>query len=104
MAACLDDQLQVIRCFTAAKGIPGAVQVETQTLVREILQTHCRSVVLAHNHPNGKAVPSDEDIYTTIAIAKLLKSLSIELLDHIIVTPEDTCSMLKTGAYEPSML
>ena len=104
LAACLDDQHKVIRCFTAAKGVPGHVQVEMQTLVRTILQSHCRSVILAHNHPNGKAVPSAEDIFQTNSIAALLRSLDIELLDHIIVAQDGTCSMRKTGTFDPGML
>ncbi len=104
LAACLDDQCKVIRCFTAAKGVPGRVQVETQNLVRMILMSHCRSVILAHNHPNGRAVPSPEDIQNTNTIAKLLKALDIELIDHIIVAPDDTCSMRELGAYLPDLL
>ena len=104
LVACLDDQMKVIRCITVAKGIPGQVQVEPQTLVRVILQTHCRSVILAHNHPNGAALPSADDIYQTNAIARILHSIDIELNDHIIVAGSDTYSMRKNGTYEPSML
>lgn len=104
LVACLDDQQKVIRCITAAKGVPGHVQVEVQTLVRSVLLSHCRSVILAHNHPNGKALPSPEDIRQTNTIAGLLKSLGIEVIDHIIVSADDTCSMRKMGTYEPDML
>lgn len=104
LAACLDDDMKVLRCHTVAKGAPGHVQVEMQVLIRTILQSHCRSVILAHNHPNGKAVPSDADIYHTQTAAKLLHSLQIELIDHIIVAPDDVCSMRSMGILEPHML
>ena len=104
LAVCLDDNAKVLRCYTVARGAPGHVQFEMQTLIRIILQSHCRSVILAHNHPNGKAVPSDEDIYHTQEVARVLRSLQIELTDHIIVTPDDVCSMCSLGILEQHML
>ncbi|MBR2087157.1 MAG: RadC family protein [Oscillospiraceae bacterium] len=104
LAACLDDEMKVLRLETLAKGAPGHVQVGMQVLIRTILQSHCRSVILAHNHPNGKAVPSEEDICHTQTAAKLLHPLQIELIDHIIVAPDDVCSMRSMGILEPHTL
>jgi len=46
------------------------------------------SIIIAHNHPSGEAVPSDADIGITKKLKEAGTILGIELLDHIIVTNE----------------
>ena len=104
LVACLDDDLKVIRCFTIARGAPGHVTIEMQTLARKVLSVHCSRIIMAHNHPKGRSVPSMEDISSTKTIAKTMKAIDIELIDHIVVGTDGACSMLKSGAYIPDML
>ena len=51
------------------------------------------TVVLAHNHPSGLAVPSAEDIQTTRQIAQALRAVEIALADHIVVADDDYVSI-----------
>ncbi len=99
LAACLDDKMHVVRCLRVAQGIPDRVHVEMQSMVRAVLSTHTSRVILAHNHPMGRAVPSEEDIQTTQQIADALQKLSIEVMDHIIIAGEDACSMEQDGIF-----
>ena len=62
------------------------------------MRVSASSVVLAHNHTQGFAVPSKADVQTTVAVKKALALLSIELLDHIIVARDDYVSLAKSGA------
>ena len=55
--------------------------------------------MLAHNHPNGMAIASYEDIVFTKNISRSLREIGIELLDHIIVGNDRAVSMSATGAY-----
>ena len=55
------------------------------------------TVVLAHNHPSGLAMPSAEDIQTTRRIAHALQAVEITLADHIIVADGDFVSMADSG-------
>ena len=43
-------------------------------------------MVIAHNHPGGFAIPSKEDMETTLKIYEALRKVNIMLLDHIIVS------------------
>ena len=51
------------------------------------------SIILAHNHPGGLALPSHDDMQTTRRIRDMLLPLSIGLRDHIIVAGDDFVSM-----------
>lgn len=104
MMVCLDDQLRTIRQFTIANGSSGYAHAEPQTLVRYVLSVPCNYVILGHNHPAGMAWPSMMDISATNQIARLLRQLSIEVVDHIIVAGKHTYSMRQNGSYEPSAL
>ena len=55
------------------------------------------SVVLAHNHPSGIAIPSEEDVQTTRRIAAALQAVEVHLVDHIIVADDDYVSMAQSG-------
>ena len=61
------------------------------------LSANATSVVLAHNHPSGVAVPSVEDVQTTRRVSAALKALEIHLADHIVVADGDYVSMVQSG-------
>ena len=42
-------------------------------------------MILAHNHPGGRAYPSGEDIRATSRLQGLLKMVDIDLVDHFII-------------------
>jgi DNA repair protein RadC len=54
---------------------------------------------LAHNHPSGVALPSNDDIATTKQIARSLHAVGIVLSDHIVVAEDDYVSMAQSGFY-----
>ena len=49
--------------------------------------------VLCHNHPNGVALPSLEDMDATGSIARALGLVNVHLLDHFILTDTEYFSM-----------
>ena len=61
------------------------------------LAVNATSVVLAHNHPSGIAVPSADDIQTTRKVAAALSAVDIYLADHIVVADDDYVSMVQSG-------
>ena len=58
---------------------------------------NAHSVILCHNHPGGTNAPSAEDIASTIQLQRVLNSVGIMLLDHIIVSGANTYSMVQHG-------
>lgn len=45
-----------------------------------------KSIILAHNHPSGKMVPSRANKNITVSLRQAANFHGIELLDHIIVS------------------
>ena len=87
----------VISCTQVASGTLCVVNVSIRKLVDEAVRRRCVSVVLAHNHPAGFAIPSAEDRAFTQELKKALKLMDIRLKDHIIVADGDYVSFAQSG-------
>jgi DNA repair protein RadC len=74
-------------------GTKNAAYLDDRTLLETAFLYNATKVVLAHNHPNGLAAPSSNDIQRTQSAAKLFHSVDIQLLDHLIVAPGECFSM-----------
>jgi DNA repair protein RadC len=72
-------------------------------VVEAALAAKATSVVLAHNHPSGIALPSNEDIATTKRIAAALSAVDVVLTDHLIVADDDYVSLAQSGWYRPGL-
>lgn len=81
------------------EGDVASVGVSVRMIVQPCLELNAAAVVLAHNHPSGVALPSEQDIAVTISLAKSLPPLSIKLLDHIIVAADDYVSLYQSVRY-----
>ena len=90
---CLDAKCKLLCCREIGEGSVNSAAIPVRRIVETALATNATSVVLAHNHPSGIAVPSAEDIYTTRRVAAALKSVEVVLADHIVVADDDFVSM-----------
>lgn len=82
---CLDSKGKVIYSEKIADGTVTTTSVQIRTIVEVITRVNAVSIILAHNHPAGFALPSSADLAITKRIQEALKALGVELLDHIIV-------------------
>ncbi len=76
---CIVDQRRI-----SQGGLTGTV-ADIRLIMRYALETQVTSVILAHNHPSGNAIPSSEDDNLTQKIKNACLTLDIKLIDHIIV-------------------
>ncbi len=97
---CLDAKCKMLASIFVGEGSVNAANVSIQRIVKACLNTNATSVVLAHNHPSGLALPSSEDINTTNEIANMLQMLDIYLADHLIFTDGDYISLAQSGYYQ----
>ncbi len=95
--ACLDAQRKVLACRLLFNGSVNSANISVRKIVETALLYNSTSVILAHNHPSGIAVPSAEDKETTARIAAALEAVDVELADHIIVADDDFVSMAESG-------
>lgn len=94
---CLDAKCKVLCCREIGEGSVNSTGISTRKIVETALGVNATTVVLAHNHPSGVAVPSGEDIQSTHRIAAALQAVEIHLADHIVVADDDYVSMVQSG-------
>lgn len=101
---CLDAKCKLLCCREVSEGSVNSAGVSPRKVVEIALGANATTVVLAHNHPSGIAVPSAEDVQTTYRVASALDTVEITLADHIIVADGDYTSMVYSGYYDPRKL
>lgn len=94
---CLDAKCKALCCKEVGEGSVNSAEISIRKIVETALREGASSVMLAHNHPSGIAIPSPEDIQTTRRVAAALGSVEIHLVDHIVVADDDYVSMVQSG-------
>ncbi len=94
---CLDSKRAVICCAEMGRGVVNSVDTSVRRIVEKALKVKACSVIIAHNHPDGLALPSREDDLFTKCLYNALETVGIRLEDHIIVADEDYISIADTG-------
>lgn len=92
----LDNKLKVLNITRVTQGTVNNTSFEPRLIVEQVIQDNATAVVLAHNHPNGYAFPSVEDIVVTQHLCELLRALSVDVLDHLVVSENDCTSMAQS--------
>ena len=90
---CLDAKCKVLCCKEVGQGGTNSTGISIRKIVETAIGVNASTVVLAHNHPSGLAVPSPEDIQTTRRIAQALQAVDIVLADHIVIADDDYVSI-----------
>lgn len=98
---CLDAKRMPLCCRVVSRGSVNTAEVSTRKVVEAALSVNATTVVLAHNHPSGIALPSMEDVVTTRRMGMALSSVDIVLEDHVVVAGRDYVSLVQSGYYDP---
>lgn len=100
----LDAKLKVLNCRQVGEGSVNYASVPVRRCVEMALEDGASTVILAHNHPSGLAIPSGDDIQATRRLAAALSAVEITLADHIVVADDedspdglDYVSMVQSG-------
>ena len=87
----------MLTCRLLHTGSVNSSAVSLRKVAEIAIGCAATSVVLAHNHPSGLALPSKADKETTLLLKNTLEPLEILLADHIIVADQDFVSMADNG-------
>ncbi|BAP31371.1 DNA repair protein radc [Chryseobacterium sp. StRB126] len=93
----LNNSNKVIHTSQLTQGGISQSIVDVRILFKTALEHFSTGVIIAHNHPSGSLKPSKEDINITQKIKEAGKVLSIQLLDHIIITQDSYFSFSDAG-------
>ena len=93
----LNNSNKVIYTSQLTQGGISQSIVYVRVLFKTALEHFSTGVIIAHNHPSGSLKPSKEDINITKKIKEAGNVLSIQLLDHIIITQNSYFSFSDAG-------
>jgi DNA repair protein RadC len=93
----LNSKNELIKTVTLSKGTVNETAVYPREVVKHAILNNATSVLLAHNHPANSTKPSPDDISATKNIKAALKTVNINVLDHIIVSGDRYASFAEQG-------
>lgn len=77
-------------------GITGTI-VDVRLVFKMALEQNATGIILVHNHPSGTLQASEPDKQITRQLKVAGQSLSINVLDHVIITEKDYYSFADSG-------
>ncbi len=80
---------RVLGIADLSTGGTNGCLVDMKVVFQYAIKANASSIILAHNHPSGNINPSTADINITKKVSDAANIMDIQLLDHIILTPED---------------
>jgi DNA repair protein RadC len=89
----LDNELNLIDSKKICEGDFGKVELPLRELLQSIFKVRTNRVVIVHNHPYGSCIPSRADVDVTRELYVFLKTINIELIDHVIAGKDGVWSM-----------
>lgn len=97
--AYLDSGLRLMRSGVErlAEGTTDRATVYPRRVIEGALKHGASAVMLAHNHPNGNVAPSEQDKLITRSIVLAAEPLSLQIADHVIVSPDEVFSFREAG-------
>ena len=94
---CMDGKGRNLGVRLIGEGTVNVAEIIPRKVVEAALSLNASHIILAHNHVNGLATPSDEDKATTQYLAKLLMAVNVTMVDHLIFCDDDMVSMRQSG-------
>jgi len=81
----LDTSNQIKGYKVIASGGQASADPDMRVIFRNALLLGAFSIILAHNHPSGETIPSEEDRTFTGKVKEAGELIGINVLDHLII-------------------
>ncbi len=85
----LNTSHRIIEKELVSMGTVEFCLVHAREVFKKSILNGASAIITVHNHPGGTAEPSKEDRSIWKSLDKAGKILDIEVLDHMIITPND---------------
>ncbi len=86
---------EVISTEVATIGLVNRTLVHPREVFSSAIEKRATAICIAHNHPSGNIMPSEEDKEVTKRLKNSSVILGIKLLDHIIFSQDSYYSFLE---------
>ena len=98
ICASLNGAHEILAIRVVSVGTLTHTLVHPREVFADPLADRAATVILAHNHPSGALEPSAEDLNLTKRLCEAGRLLGIEVLDHIILSPNgEYLSFIEAG-------
>lgn len=77
-------------------GITGTV-IDIRIVLKYAIESLATGIIICHNHPSGNIDPSEQDRLLTRKLNEAVKLFDIRLLDHIILTKDNSYSFTENN-------
>ncbi|MBW4465617.1 MAG: DNA repair protein RadC [Pegethrix bostrychoides GSE-TBD4-15B] len=92
----LDIKHRLLSVEIVSSGIVNETCVHPRELFRAVILGGGSRCIIAHNHPSGSVEPSEQDLTITSAMLKAAQQMMMPILDHLIVSHGNYCSLRQT--------
>ncbi len=93
----LDAQHRLMVSEQLFRGTLTQTAVYPREVLKAALRYNAAALLLAHNHPSGKAHPSTADRQLTEVLKRALELVDIKVLDHFVVAGPEMVSLAELG-------
>ncbi|WP_395062407.1 DNA repair protein RadC [Flavobacterium sp.] len=95
----LNNSNKVLHKAQLSKGGMTGTVVDTRIIFKTALECNATSLILTHNHPSGKLMASEQDLYITKKLKLAGEQMEILIIDHIIITETGFYSFQDEGIF-----
>lgn len=96
MMICTDMDCNMLSKHILSVGSESSSVVSVKEIVKNAIVDKASFVFIAHNHPNGLLIPSQNDIEVTKTVCEALALVEIPVIEHYIVTSKDCLGIIKS--------
>ncbi|MGX8124605.1 JAB domain-containing protein [Clostridioides difficile] len=89
LVACLNVKNEPVNISIVSIGTISSSLIHPREVMKTAILSNSNSIIVAHNHPSGNIIPSEEDKNITSRLVNVCDMLGIKLLDHIIIGEDD---------------
>jgi len=84
-------------------GSLGTVAMPAREVFKCALLANASKVVLAHSHPGGTAMASDQDVRVTRGLVAAGIVVGVRVVDHLVVTPSGEFFSMRESGLVPAL-
>lgn len=93
----MDRANAVLGIYNLSNGGLDSSVIDVKIIYSIALKCLASSIIIVHNHPSGNIIPSNADLLITRKIKDGCKILSINFLDHLIISNSNFYSFADSG-------
>ncbi len=100
----LNKRGKILKFALISSGNASSTDSDIRKIVSILLDCKATAAIISHNHPNGLCVPSKNDHSVTYEISRVLSSVDIRLVDHIIISGKEYFSLASNRRFADCFL